>query len=65
MTTLRSSSFLRLFVLPFVLSFWVSACSRWVDLEPPYGPAIKAAQTDEWRVTANGQRMVYESSLAV
>jgi hypothetical protein len=65
MKTSGASSFVRLVGLAFALVIWVSACHKWVELEPPYGPAIEAAQTDELRVTTDGQRTVYKSSLTV
>ena len=51
MTTLRSSSFLRLFVLPFVLSFWVSACTSMRVLEPPLERSLAAEQPSSVIVT--------------
>ena len=61
MTTLRSSSFLRLFVLPFVLSFWVSACSSssWRPIEASPLTADAVADADSLRViTADSQQVI-------
>ena len=61
MTTLRSSSFLRLFVLPFVLSFWVSACSSssWRPIQASPLTADAVADADSVRVlTAHRQRLI-------
>ena len=65
MQDLRSSSIVRRLILPFALLFWLSACQHWVELEPPYGPAIKAPDSKQLRVTADGQRTVYKTTLTV
>ena len=59
----RRSALLRLVVLPFTLTVWLSACHKWVALEPPYGLAIEAAQTDELRVTVAGEQFVLKSAV--
>lgn len=58
MSHLREAAFLRTIVLPLALVFWLSGCHKWVDLEPPYGPAIKAAEPSEFRLTVDGERKV-------
>lgn len=62
MRCLRESAFLRVVVLPFALVLWLSGCHKWVDLEPPYGPAIEAAETREFRLTVKGERRETESA---
>lgn len=61
MRYLRESTFLRA-VLPLTLVLWLSACHKWVELAPPYGPAIEAAETREFRLTAAGERRLTESA---
>ena len=35
MRRFRRSSFVRSFVLPFALTAWLSACHKWVQVQPP------------------------------
>ena len=52
MNRVRQSAFTRVFLLPFALLLWLSACHKWVALEPPYATAVAEAQPGEFRITS-------------
>ena len=58
----RRSAFLRLVVLPFTLTMFLTACHKWTAVEPPYGPAIENAGADELRLTVAGETTVLKGA---
>ncbi len=47
----RRSRFVRLFLVPFTLTFFLSACQKWVPLEPPVTQALADAHPNPVRLT--------------
>ena len=67
MRHLRRSAFLKLVVLPFALTLFVSACHKWVPLEPPVSQALAVESPtllpNPTRITLNdGQRITLEDA---
>ena len=59
MPTYRSSRFVRRVVLPLTLLAFLSACHKWVPLEPPVAQAITEEESGTVRVTlTDNSRMV-------
>ena len=58
MNRVRQSVFARFFLLPFALLLWLSACHKWVPLEPPVQQAIEESGPGTVRITlADGSRV--------
>jgi len=53
MRYLRRSAFLRLFVLPFTLTVWLSACMSYATMKSPVEHSIDQEEPDHIRVTLN------------
>ncbi len=51
MHRVRRSVFVRSFLLPFALLLWLSACHKWVQLEPPVDRAIVQEKPGTVRLT--------------
>jgi hypothetical protein len=51
MNRVRRSVFARSFVLPLALLLWLSACQKWVPLEPPVAQAMAQEEPGTVRVT--------------
>lgn len=61
MYRVRQSVFTRALLLPFALLMWLSACHKWVVLEPPYVPSQEAY--GKLRVTdKHGAQVVLEEA---
>lgn len=58
MHRLRQCSVVRLIVLPFTLTLWLAACSRWVPLETRPPPSDRLAGADVVRVYLNDGRVI-------
>jgi hypothetical protein len=57
----RGSRFLRRVVLPLTLLAFLSACHKWVPLEPPVARAIAETESGTIRITlADSSRMVLD-----
>ncbi|MDH3297412.1 MAG: hypothetical protein OEM96_03925 [Gemmatimonadota bacterium] len=57
MRIVRESRFLRPVLTPLLLTMWISACHKWVPLEPPYESTIVNDRPDQIRVAlADGTR---------
>lgn len=55
----RCSAFVRLVVLPFLLTVWLSACTSYVAMEPPVDRSIAKEEPNHARVTLkDGSRIV-------
>lgn len=53
MKHLRRSTFVRLVILPFTLTLWLTACSSYRTLSPPYEQSISDEDPGTVRVTMN------------
>lgn len=51
MSWIRQSAFARSFLLPLALLLWLSACHKWVQLQPPLQQAIAEEKPRTIRVT--------------
>ena len=60
----RRSQFCRLVVLPLTLVSFLSACHKWVDVEPPLAAAIERAEPDRVRLTVDGERFILSVTFA-
>ena len=49
----RRSAFLRLFLLPFTLTLWLTSCTSYKMLSPPYEQSIARENPGQVRVTLN------------
>ena len=51
MSRIRQSVFARSFLLPLALLLWLSACHKWILLQPPFQQAIEKENPSTVRVT--------------